>query len=153
MKSGKKIIGVRGDGTPGEHGLLIQLSRAQTGSQRPSTASPGPACAVAVRWCFCGTPNCGTGSVLDLFASLVILPPCDAGALPSISVSALALSYIILFCCICLWSLTGLLLSEGRWMGSGSKGGGNGLELGGVAGRKTVVRKYCMREEWRIYFQ
>lgn len=32
-------------------------------------------------------------------------------------------------------------------MSSGSKGEGNGLELGGVAGGKTVVRKYYMREE------
>lgn len=89
---------------------------------------------------FCGTPNCGTESVLDLFACSWDSASCWV-ALPSISVSAFALSYIILFCWICLLSLTGLLFSEGRWMGSGYTGEGKW----GRACR-SGRRKNCGRE-------
>lgn len=91
-------------------------------------------------WCFCRTPNCGTESVLDLFAGSRDSASCWV-ALPSISVSAFALSYIILSCWICLLSLTGLLFSEGRWMGSGSTGEGKW----GRAWR-SGRRKNCDRE-------
>lgn len=83
--------------------------------------------------------------------SLTLLPVLGAlfllrVAVLSLSVSAFALSYCILFCQVWLSSLRGLLFSEGRQR-HGSRGERRWWQLGEVEGGENVVRMYCMGEQ------
>jgi len=82
----------------------------------------------------------GDGVFLTLFPALETLPPTR---LPHSK--DFALSYCILFCPVLLLSLEGLLFSEEETKRVDLRDGGRGL--GGVEGRKTMVRIYCMSEE------
>lgn len=61
-----------------------------------------------------------------------------------------ALSYSILFCLVWLFSLRGLLFSEGKQRGSGSPGEGRWRVPEGVEGDETVVWMYFLRGEYNF---
>jgi len=76
-------------------------------------SAPGPCCVLCLLvWYFCESPKSANGCVSDSFAcswysSYLI-------ALSSLYVRTFVLFYSILFCCIWLFPLGGLLFSEGK---------------------------------------
>ena len=104
-------------------------------------------------WCFCGTPNSGSGVSLANLLALGTLPPIGLSCLAYHNRRAFALSCCVSFCSVWLWSLGSLLFSEDQtgveWGGSGGK---ERWTILGVEEEKGGQTGWDVLHERKIYF-